>query len=237
MKDIENLFEEKLKNHKVTPAPQSWDKLQQQMQGGTKKGMVPMYAWRAAAVILLLAGAFLARDVYVNEEKTKPATNMAQQQQIQHIERHQDDISNAEVAKDDLLQESPQAVALPQTKEVQKTATPVHQTINKLADVSQAEPQPVLALIPKVASQQAHRLSGVTDGRMITVSDPAFVAASEKHMPVKIIYKGEAPDEVEHKDFRAFAFLDHLKTSGLSFSELRQAKNELVAKAFSTIND
>lgn len=245
MKDIEKLFEEKLKDHKVMPSPQSWDKLQQQMQGGTKKGMAPVFSWRiAAAVALLLAAAFLVRDFNVNE-KTQPATNLVQQQQTQQTERHQDGKSIAEVAKGDMLQESPQAAALPQPKEVQKTGsdmrktdTPVQQqTVYKQAEVSQSEPQPVLAHVPKVASQQLHRLNDVTDGQITVPSGPSFVATSQKHMPVKIIYKGEVLGEVENKDYRAFAFLDNLKGSGLSFSELRQAKDELVAKAFSSTND
>lgn len=245
MKDIEKFFEEKLKDHKVMPPPQSWDKLQQQMQGGTKKGMAPIFSWRiATAVALLLAVAFLVRDFNVHE-KTQAATNIVQQQQTQQTERHQDDKSIAEVAKGDLLQESPQAAAKPQPKEVQKTGsdmrkidTPAQQqTIYKQAEVSQAEPQPVLTHIPKVASQQLHRLNDVTDGQVIIASAPSFVATSQKHMPVKIVYTGDAPAEDENNNYRAFAFLDNLKGSGLSFSELRQAKDELVAKAFSSIYD
>ncbi len=244
MKDIEKLFEEKLKHHQVSPAPQSWDRLQQQMQGKYKKRAIPMFAWQAAAVVVLLAGASLIRHFYV--QQTQSSGNVAQQQVHLPKEAEQDTGSTRVYSHDSpqkptppVAQWQPEEVTKAKHKKLEQVVRAQQSFSQQQASRAPSEVRPeAVALpgeVPQVASQQVHRFTATADEASARMAEPSFVAITERHMPITITYKAD-PMEEKGQDRKVFAFLDNLKSSNISFSELRQAKDDLVAKAFSFKN-
>lgn len=243
MKDIEDLFKQKLQHHPVAPPADTWEKLQAswQQKERKKKGG---WLWLAASValLLMLGGAFylgydatnsvepiaieLPAQWEANDATVPPAPHIANEGQkevaviIPEVERAESEKAEPVVQKD---VQTPQRNA-----ELEEMLV-----IEQLAKVEATAPLEVTASEPIIYQLPEEPL----------IAEVSDILKSPAKPTVTIIYKSggmvqesvqetEAPEDRKPLE-KALAFFTNIKENGVGFSELRSAKSELISKAFS----
>lgn len=238
MKDIEKLFEEKLKKHQVVPPAQRWEKLHEQLHGKQKK--LTMLYWKIAASILVFMGAVVVAYVYLDGD-SQPSRAISDNTVQQALpETKTEDTSSGKDNKAE-ERESISVEQQPAITEEEEGASdwikkeklpPATNAVREEKVGTETLPDPYfLAEVPKIQSATAHALATREQAENPAAVIPAPL--HEDNPPIKIIYKGAKPQEKNSTLEKTLAFLDHLKSTPISFSELRQAKDELITRAFS----
>ncbi|MEM6842806.1 MAG: hypothetical protein AAF632_11315 [Bacteroidota bacterium] len=227
MNDIEKLFKEKLAQHPVAPPPGVWEQLQQAQAAKQQKGG---WWWVAASVALLFS---LGSIFLLN---------------------HRPDSSTDRVAIELDFAESQQPLAqLPPVPSVKKEAVVEKQAVYEQPerisrpDVMERNLEPEQAIEPIVPSVTLAKIEPTVPGEgTFQLSGPVLtealpeLAIAQVSMPerqsITIIYKSGSKEKTESKKplEKAFAFLAQVKEGEVGFSELRSAKSEIIAKAFSS---
>lgn len=235
MKDIEKLFKEKLKNHQVVPPAQSWEKLHEQLHAKQKK--LTMLYWKIAASILVFVGAVVVAYVYLggDSQPSRVISDNTVQQALPGTKREDTPSGkdNKAEERENISVEKQPAIEEEASDRIKKEKLPP--AINAIREEkvdNETLPDPYfLAEVPKIQSATVHALATKEQAANLASVIPAPL--HEDNPPIKIIYKGAKPQEKNSTLEKTLAFLDHLKSTPISFSELRQAKDELITRAFS----
>ncbi len=224
MKEIEKLFEEKLKHHQVTPPAGSWEKLHSQLHTPAKRSLA-FYRKIAASVLLLLAAAVVVY-LYLNKAVSPVTPDIAVKQETQQIIPKADQplaeekeiLTKLPMAQQD--QQSAKQQAVLQKKSAGKPAGKTD------ADDSYLVQKP-WTKVSKVASQSFQELALKNDAASQAITDISPADALTSYQPVTIVYRDAKPE-------KTFGLFSYLKSANISLSELRQTKDELIDKAFSS---
>lgn len=241
MKDIEKLFEDTLKNHKVVPPAHTWEKLHHHLHGKQRK--LKLLYWKIAASVVLVIGAVVAISVFLDGQSVQPSIvvleNTIQDQLPENKTYEEPSNEGNKVEKlENTSSEQQQPIAKAKkesAKQVKKTKLPTVTDSEKKQETEDLSKPAFLATVPTVQPNtvQSLKLSGnVTENHDLTRI--TLVSLDDKNPPMKVIYKGANPQEKNTSLEKTFAFLDHLKSTNISLSELRQAKDDLITKAFSS---
>lgn len=256
MNDFDKIFSEKLYNHKTPPPANGWDQLNAALakEQHAKRKVI---FWRvAAAVLLLLIGGSGWWIGSQHQEATQLADDKRVETKVPEV------VDNEFSAKEDTNQlalEEKQYANPSAGNNVQSTEnynnTPDNTSVKSpekqsKAEVNKQEPQVEQQTQPMLASteeEQMNNSAGEPNVEQIQSVETLTVeplAPLEKELlamepiktelstPVTIIYKpGAAPNE-EEKNI-ALELLSELKNTNITFSDIRNAKAELLAKVFS----
>ena len=242
MKDIEQLFKEKLQHQQVTPPADTWEKLEgawQQKEHKKKGG----WLWLAASIALLLAsgGVF-----YLNYYRPQANTSIAID--LPDTSRTGEAIAlQAPKVPDETLEEQENVIAetsLDVAREEQTTVADKKVSEEPDPELAQQSLTPEQIHLPEPLAQIEAVQPEVIPHSVpthINLPDQTLLAeASTNSKPkVTIIYKsGRTNSPVEEEETKnplekAVSFLNNIKENGVGFSELRSAKTELLTKAFS----
>ncbi len=235
MKDIEKLFEEKLKNHQVVPPTRAWNQLEQKLQG---RPLFSLY-WKIAASVLLFISVLGAVLLYHHTDKvTKPTANISEQEKTPEI---------AQKADREPIRNDPEQTRIPEPVERVETSHLHGGTSNAKKDalkgrdfqqeplVSSASPTEDFQKEVRKVEPRAIQLLSVTE-QQAALSDLRIthVAKDASSEAVTITYRASGITEKNESAEKTFAFLDQIKSASLSLAELRQAKDAFITKAFSS---
>ena len=254
---IDQLFAGKLKNHKTPPADKVWETLEEEL-GETSHRSVGIW-WRVAAVVLLCLSAGLwvyhgidnNKKLMVQQEVPKVNTDeQPAQNETEILEENRDDLPLLSTSPD--KRESPQVAAqqAPSSPEKMQEKQPEQQDVT----ATQPKPSEVQTFETWVAEQPVHTVESIEPVTNITVEqeeetmlenndlpDKVTAVAVEVREPVTIIYKANTKtkaDEAEtEKDNKFFEVVKDIKNGDLGLAELRDAKSDLIAAAFSKLKD
>jgi hypothetical protein len=240
MKKIDKLFAEKLREHKTPPADSVWETLAEEL--GEKPGRKMGVWWKVAAAVLLclLAGLWTYQANKVDEkltaeQKEQPATTPAElpvqsKQPTEIAEDKTEAIPSLEVIpeKKESTQIAAQHPVPAATKEKQSTV----ETTSKVAE------QPVLSVEP-LANLNIEEEPLAVENNDLPEEVAVTKVVAEVRAPVTIIYKADAApkNQEEEKDNKFFEIVKEIKNGDLGLAELRDAKSELFASAFSRLKD
>ncbi|WKN31263.1 hypothetical protein PZB74_20130 [Porifericola rhodea] len=246
MNDLEKIFSEKLHNYKTPPPAEGWEQLSAALDA-EEKGRKKIYLWRVAAAILLLFivgvswqssqstldNSTLSEELEPDTSSKSPAYETVPEQlalsdkkesipAIAEVETQKvaKDKRNSVEPKDHVkeLNSAPKLVAqAPQDELVTQTSSTPVESPNKIME-EQLKSFEIMEVEPLELNE--------TDLLAVDVPTTKF---SE---PVTIIYKPGAEQLYEEDKANALDFLSELKNSNISFSEIRNAKSELLAKVF-----
>lgn len=237
MEDFDNIFSEKLYNHKTAPSSDLWGAMDEALDREQRNKKKIIY-WRVAAAVLLLmvAGGLL----WINDNSaTMPAemskVNEASSETVEALKPEKYDALALESATGNPLpdkEEQANHVATPtpdtsvkfveqvESEDAGRTDQPdIVQNKNPDRDnVEKTDLEKIQPLQPALADLEADQ--------------PAFLAAIPEYPEtVTIIYKpGEGKAKVEMG--KPLEMLADIKNGGISFAEIRSAKSELLAKVF-----
>lgn len=217
---IDQLFKDKLGDHRVAPPAEAWLKVE---AGVTKKNSYRI-VWRAAAVFVLV-GLFSAIGIQINRQLQK-----AEQLSIET------NTQNAVTPEHEVIPEHVEpAIALPQANEQSGAVTTLKKKHIKVND-------PVAV----IEQEQPPQLQDVLENTELTVAQlevPESVLEPAKEKPVVIEFTLDplptrtetlAKDDPD-KDSGIMKILDKaldIKNGESDFGSLRNAKNELFALDF-----
>lgn len=252
MNDFDKIFSEKLYNHKTPPPTNGWAQLNAALDRENKAKKKIIY-WRVAAVIALLLLAGIAwwgidedlQKVPVGEQMQIPAEEPA----LLELQMDKEPKSLAlkeELAPTDLdekqesIPEKSEKANAQHTNEEKNIRTKnKEQTQNEKSDLT-------LASIEVSDSLKVQPIENIQPVETLAV-EPLAIAESEllalesvkaRVSPaVTIIYKpgnvGSENLEINDEKSIAMELLNDIKNSNISFSDIRNAKAELLAKVFS----
>ncbi len=244
MKDLDKSFSDKLYNHKTTPPADLWTQLDDALETEQRKKRKGIY-WRMAAAVslLLVAGSLFWLNTDKHENETIARVQSAQKTLPRQKARPADKRARA-------LQENP-----PQNK---VSATMPRQE-KKNQPVQTKEKPPVRpdyhgkALLQPAESlenpEDRHTVENTTVPNPLTPEpaklgrqQPAVLDTEGPYDPVAItiIYKPgkqSGEDTGQSEPNSPLELLAELKDSGISFTEIRSAKTELLAKVFTKIDN
>lgn len=256
---IDQLFAGKLKNHKTPPADKVWETLEEEL--GETPGRRMGVWWKVAAVVLLClsAGLWVYHEVDTNKklmvQQEDPKVNPAEQSTQSKTET---EILEEERDAPPLLSTSPDKRESPQVAAQQAPSSPekMQEKQQEQQDVTATQPKPSEAQTSEtwVAEQPVYTVESIEPVANITVEseeeimvenndlpDEVTAVAVEVREPVKIIYKANTntrADEAEtEKDSKFFEVVKDIKNGDLGLAELRDAKSDLIAAAFSKLKD
>lgn len=256
MNDFDKIFSEKLYNHKTPPPANGWDQLNAALakEQHAKRKII---FWRVAAAVLLLliggSGWWIGRQQH-------EATQLADDKRVETkvSEMSGNEFSAKEDTNQLALEEkqnvNPAAGTNTQSAENHNN-TPNHTSVKSperqsKAEVNKQEPQLEQEAQPVLASTEEEEINSsagepnveqIQSVETLTVEPLAPLEKellamepqkTELSTPVTIIYKpGAAPNEGEKNI--ALELLSELKNTNITFSDIRNAKAELLAKVFS----
>ncbi|MEK6481865.1 hypothetical protein WJR50_30260 [Catalinimonas sp. 4WD22] len=252
MNDFEKIFSDKLHNYKTPPPTNGWDQLNAALDD-KKKAKRKIVFWRAAAAVLLLFVAGVSwwgiqpqsgessiadensvgttlPQVDEQEQPSAPlafeeenaASLQAQEQDVPQnkmkVEETEPQKTDEKAAKSSAKKEKPQHDALPQTESLLASAEEEKADVPEVQPLEEVQAVEALAVEPLILAKDE-----------LLALEPMKTKVST---PVTIIYKpGNVPDD-DDKNL-AMELLSELKNTNISFSEIRNAKAELLAKVFS----
>lgn len=244
MKDIEQLFKEKLQQQAVSPPGDTWDKLEDawQQKEHKKKGS---WLWLAASIALLLT---LGTVFYMHYDQIQsnapvavelPDSSKSGEQVAIDIPKAADGDTSEELTVRDTDSGLDQEVEV--TKKIEKPT--ISEELSP--EMAQRSSTPNEVEIPEpLAHIETMQLADAfsAEPSIIERPKPGLLADASTDVKPKmtIIYKSgssSASDEEEAETRnpleKAVGFLNNIKENGVGFSELRSAKSELLSKAFS----
>jgi len=246
---IDQLFAEKLKNHKTPPSDKLWETLDEELgePAGKRMGMW----WKAAAVILLC----LSAGLWVYQASNDDERLVTQEGQTIEAPGQAPQNDTKAEATESTRQK---AVTAPSVSEKEDTpllaeekTTPPSENIEE-KQPAQPMPAPVrteaartetlVAEQPVQTIEKLEPVAGIATEKEATILEnndlPAEVTTvvAEVREPVKIIYKANTSKK-EDKDSKFFEVVKDIKNGDLGLAELRDAKSELIASAFSKLKD
>jgi len=246
---IDQLFAEKLKNHKTPPSDKLWETLEEEL-GEPSGNRIGMW-WKAAAVILLC----LSAGLWVYKASNHDERLIAQEEQTSEVPEQtvqNDTEAGANEGKEHVLPVSPDNNEPSLVAEHQEAPSPENIEEKQPA---QRKPAPVLPAQTEAAGtetlvaeqpvstiEKLEPIAGIVTEKEETILEnndlPANITTvvAEAHAPVKIIYKANTPKK-EEKDSKFFEVVKDIKNGDLGLAELRDAKSELIASAFSKLKD
>ena len=251
---IDQLFAGKLKNHKTPPADKVWETLEEEL--GETSGRRMGVWWKVAAVVLLClsVGLWVYHEVdnnkklMVQQEDLKANTDeQPAQNETKSLEENRDETSR--------LPTSPDKAESPLVAE-QYNASSSLEKKQEQQDVTATQPKPSEAQTSEtgVAEQPVRTVESIEPVANITVEpaeevtlennglpDKVTAVAVEVREPVKIIYKANTQTKADaaetEKDSKFFEVVKDIKNGDLGLAELRDAKSDLIAAAFSKLKD
>ena len=255
---IDQLFAAKLKNHKTPPADKVWGILEEEL--GETPGRRMGVWWKVAAVVLLClsAGLWVYHEVDTNRklmvQQEDPKVNTAEQpaqNETKRLEENRDETfrlpTSPDKTKSPLVAEQHNASPSPEKKQ---------EKLHEQQDVTATQPKPSEGQTSEtwVAEQPVRTVESIEPVANIAVEpeeevtlenndlpDKVTAVAVEVRKPVTIIYKANTntkADEAEtEKDSKFFEVVKDIKNGDLGLAELRDAKSDLIAAAFSKLKD
>ena len=239
--EIDKLFAEKLREHKTPPAGKVWETLAEEL-GETPGRKVGVW-WKIAATVLLClaAGLWTYRANKVDEkiiavQEEQPSVGEPSTQSMEPVEMGKDTTEEMPTLSIPPENNKPTQLAeqqvIPSVKEQEKRNMPQTQISKAEPPVRSVEPLKTLATLDVEEEAPA-----VEDNNFPEEIAVAKVGA-EVRAPVTIIYKADAPkNQEEEKDNKFIEIVKEIKNGDLGLAELRDAKSELLASAFSRLKD
>lgn len=247
MKDIEKLFQEKLKNHQVVPPAKTWEKLNTRLHQKRKK--LTLFYWKIAASILVFIGGVGVAYIHLNGPNT-PLPRVGSNHLTQHSlpEMKVDEVpatesKPSEESKNFYMEPKQTAVETekdssdPIKEKKLPSSTKANQSQKENADTKVFSKPHDLTEVPTIQPNTIRPLAIKEYLEDPVLPQVTLISRAEGNSPIKIIYKGAKPQEKHTSLEKTFAFIDHLKSANISFSELRKAKDEWITKTFSAKND
>lgn len=249
MNDFDKIFSEKLHNHKTPPPANGWDQLNAALdkEQNTKKKVV---YWRVAAAITLI---FLTGIVWWGMHKDLQQVPVADEspmpvEEPNLLEQQMDEkpgqiALNDELAPTDLTkkqknisEKSAESVVEHRSEEKKIEKKQEKQTQSALASAEiETTDTTTIQPIENVQTVEALALEPLT----ITKNELLALESVKSRVStsVTIIYKPgtTSADQFEETEDKGLAMelLNDIKNSSISFSDIRNAKAELLAKVFS----
>lgn len=253
---IDQLFAEKLKNHKTPPADKVWETLEEELGESPRRRLGVWWKVAAAVLLCLSAGLWIYqykvddnKDLIAqqkNQEKNRTEQMTPSEQKTETLEENKEEAPSVPTSPD--KDKAPRVVAqngaLPSTEKEQEKS-------NKQQDVKAIQPEPSenQASETLIAEQPVRTVEALEPIANIAVepseetalenndlSDNMTTVVAEVHEPVKIIYKANTKttddEAVAEKDNKFFEVVKDIKNGDLGLADLREAKSDLFAAAF-----
>jgi cytoskeletal protein RodZ len=245
--ELDRLFKEKLAQHSEPVQKANWEALAGRLQQKKKKSR-QLYWQIAAAVLILMLGSWAV--LRYQTETTRPIAQAPQQTPDKTIEQP---AVQPEAEGPMLAEQTPKAEKASEALEVDTTEgnpskekaqpqirqkQPVYlaqETENKASD----EDQPVLEMLPEALPKEnkptllASHTPDIPE--IVLEKQPAEVAEKEEVVIIEYIpdnsptYLAKAENKEATGGKKLLSFLKKVKNTELSLSDLREAKNELIA--------
>lgn len=241
MKNFDHKFSEKLYSHNTSPPADLWDKLDSALDAERQEKKRILY-WRVAAAVTLLLligsvfwfnidGTAQTDTTIMAEEKVEPVQEIVSEKQ--NTLALQDNIEDAhDLAQDDIpIDNEP----VPVEKDDLNTNSHPSASNKMLAQTEKVDQNndqlvlrkglgPLKPIGPDLPEIERQMLATITS--LPKTSDP-----------VTVIFKpGNKPDKIQEIN-KPLELLADLKNSSISFSEIRSAKSELLAKVFNKLDN
>lgn len=257
---IDQLFRQKLHQHRVAPTPAAWDKVAGQLTKRRRKR--GGYYAAAAAVLMLLAAGWLwlaqqPGDPYLQQT---PAVAVQEQQATQDKPRHTE--SSAQTADPEKAAEANESVApaSPSVTSGQQLATTETGSMQKkLRQPKVANPAPAreqVETIPETALATAQPQAPAPDATIPDIQPkaialPATEALMVQAEPVIIRYDASMAGAIAAKEITAepeasaedadqgaekvLSILQKVKQGEIGLADIRQAKDKLLSGKFNKL--
>ncbi len=253
MNDFDKIFSDKLHHYKSTPPANGWEQLNAALDK-EQRAKKKIIFWRVAAAILLLAVAGTSWWISTNPRKTMIAdqTSVETNVLVEVEEKPNPDsgqLALEESVNNDQTEKLASVSSKAQTEEPAVFAEDEDHKHKKVTtEKRQLQHTPKVSTNVALATEESSDSTALLPGKSIQTIEtlavqPLGLVESELvamealptkvSPPVTIIYKPGAQSlENEGKNV-ALEFLSELRNANISFSEIRNAKTELLAKVFS----
>jgi len=241
MKNFDHKFSEKLYSHKTSPPADLWDKLDSALDAERQEKTRNLY-WRVAAAVTLLL--LIGSVVWFNIEGTTQ-TNIAMksEEKVEPVQELIPEKHNA-LALQEKMEDAPGLAQdyipidnepVPDEKDESNTNShPIvsNKMLAQTEKVDQNKDQVVLRNGLRPLKPIGPDLPEIERQVLATVT-----SLPKTSDPVTVIFKpGNKPDKIQEIN-KPLELLADLKNSSISFSEIRSAKSELLAKVFNKLDN